>query len=80
MAIAGAMGAEAASRQWLEDLRHLRLEIDGDDLLAAGVEAGPALGAGLAAARAAKLDGRAEDREAELAAALEGASAARGRE
>ena len=51
----------------------MRLEIDGDDLLAAGVQPGPAVGAGLAAARAAKLDGRAEGREAELAAALEGA-------
>jgi tRNA nucleotidyltransferase (CCA-adding enzyme) len=73
VAIAGAMGAEAASRRWLEDLRHVRLEIDGDDLLAAGVEAGPAVGVGLAVARAAKLDGHADGREAQLAAALEGA-------
>ena len=73
VALAGALGAEAAARRWLEDLRHVRLEIDGDDLLAAGVQPGPAVGAGLAAARAAKLDGRAEGREAELAAALEGA-------
>ena len=34
---------------------------------------GPRWAPGLAAARAAKLDGRAEGREAELAAALEGA-------
>jgi tRNA nucleotidyltransferase (CCA-adding enzyme) len=73
VALAGALGAEAAARRWLEELRHVRLEIDGDDLLAAGVQAGPAVGAGLAAARAAKLDGRADGREAELAAALEGA-------
>jgi tRNA nucleotidyltransferase (CCA-adding enzyme) len=70
----GAPGAEAAARRWLDELRHVRLEIDGDDLLAAGVAPGPAVGAGLAAARAAKLDGRAGGREAELAAALEGAA------
>jgi hypothetical protein len=51
----------------------VRLEIDGDDLLAAGLEPGPAVGAGLAAARAAKLDGRASGREAELAEALRAA-------
>jgi tRNA nucleotidyltransferase (CCA-adding enzyme) len=70
---AKAPGAEAAARRWLDELRHVRLEIDGDDLLAAGVAPGPAVGAGLAAARAAKLDGRADGREAELAAALKGA-------
>ncbi len=73
VALAGALDAEAPARRWLDELRHVRLEIDGDDLLAAGVAAGPAVGAGLAAARAAKLDGRAEGREAELAAALKGA-------
>jgi tRNA nucleotidyltransferase (CCA-adding enzyme) len=73
VALAGALGAEAPARRWLDDLRHVRLEIDGDDLLAAGLEPGPAVGAGLAAARAAKLDGRADGREAELAAALKGA-------
>jgi hypothetical protein len=55
------------------------LEIDGSDLLAAGLEQGPAVGAGLAAARAAKLDGRATGREAELAEALRVAAAAGGR-
>jgi tRNA nucleotidyltransferase (CCA-adding enzyme) len=81
VALAGALGAavgapsaEAAARRWLDELRHVRLEIDGDDLLAAGVASGPAVGAGLAAARAAKLDGRTDGREAELAAALEGAA------
>jgi tRNA nucleotidyltransferase (CCA-adding enzyme) len=73
VAIAGAMGAEPPARRWLEELRHIRLEIDGNDLLAAGLVPGPAVGAGLAAACAAKLDGRADGREAELAAALEGA-------
>jgi tRNA nucleotidyltransferase (CCA-adding enzyme) len=73
VALAGALDAEGPARRWLDDLRHVRLEIDGDDLLAAGLIPGPAVGAGLAAARAAKLDGRADGREAELAAALEGA-------
>ena len=73
VALAGALGAEGRARRWLETLRHVRLEIDGDDLLAAGLAPGPALGAGLAAARAAKLDGRAEGRDAELAEALRAA-------
>ena len=73
VALAGALGAEAAARRWLEDLRHVRLDIDGDDLLGAGVEPGPAVGAGLAAAHAAMLDGHADGREAQLAAALQGA-------
>ena len=71
----GVEGAEAAGRLWLGELRRVRLEIDGDDLIAAGVAPGPALGAGLAAARAAKLDGRADGPEAELAAALKAARA-----
>ena len=43
------------------------------DLLAAGL-AGPAVGAGLEAAAEALLDGRAPDRESQLAAALDGAA------
>jgi tRNA nucleotidyltransferase (CCA-adding enzyme) len=74
VALAGGLGPESAARRWLEELRHVRLDIDGDDLLAAGVAAGPAVGAGLAAARAAKLDGRTDGRDAELAAAIEGAA------
>jgi tRNA nucleotidyltransferase (CCA-adding enzyme) len=76
VALAGALGPESAARCWLEQLRHVRLDIGGSDLLEAGVEQGPAIGRGLEAALAAKLDGRAQDREAELAVALE---AARGR-
>jgi tRNA nucleotidyltransferase (CCA-adding enzyme) len=77
VALAGALaggggGDEAvdAARRWLADLRHVRLEIGGKDLLAAGIPQGPAVGAALAGALAAKLDGLAEGREAELAAAL----------
>jgi tRNA nucleotidyltransferase (CCA-adding enzyme) len=70
VALAGALGAEEPAREWLDRLRQVRLAIDGDDLRAAGVRPGPALGAGLAAARAALLDGRASTREDQLAEAL----------
>ncbi len=70
VALAGALGAEPQARRWLDELRHVRLEIDGQDLLDAGVERGPEVGAGLARALAAKLDGRAIGRSAELAEAL----------
>lgn len=75
VALAGALGPAAAAREWLERLRHVRLEIDGRELLEAGVPEGPAVGRGLAAALAAKLDGTAAGREAELAAALQAARA-----
>jgi tRNA nucleotidyltransferase (CCA-adding enzyme) len=77
VALAGALGPERAARNWLSRLRQIRLEIDGDDLLHAGVAPGPAVGAGLRAALAAKLDGRAADRAAELREAL-GAAAGGG--
>ncbi|HEY6524218.1 MAG TPA: hypothetical protein VIY10_10640 [Solirubrobacteraceae bacterium] len=73
VALAGALGAQGPARRWLDALRHVRLEIDGDDLLAAGLKPGPAVGAGLAAARAATLDGGSEGRDAQLAEALRGA-------
>ena len=75
VALAGALGPTGAARDWLVRLRALRLEITGDDLIAAGVREGPAIGAGLAAARAAMLDGEAPDRSSQLAVAL---GAARG--
>lgn len=73
VALAGALGPADAAREWLDRLRHVRLEIDGSDLLTAGVAEGPAVGRGLRAALSAKLDGRTHSREDELAAALEGA-------
>jgi tRNA nucleotidyltransferase (CCA-adding enzyme) len=73
VALAGAMGAKGPAQRWQDEFRHVRLEIDGEDLLGAGVRPGPAVGAGLAAARAAKLDGRAQGRDAELAEALRAA-------
>jgi tRNA nucleotidyltransferase (CCA-adding enzyme) len=51
-----ATGTPEAER-WLRADRHRRLAITGEDLLAAGVPAGPELGARLWAARAALLDG-----------------------
>jgi tRNA nucleotidyltransferase (CCA-adding enzyme) len=73
VALAGALGPERQARQWLEALRHVRLSINGRDLLAAGVPEGPAIGRGLRAALAAKLDQRARGREQELAEALSAA-------
>jgi tRNA nucleotidyltransferase (CCA-adding enzyme) len=71
VALAGALGAEPQARAWLEDLRHVRLAIGGDDLLAAGVPEGPEIGARLARVLERRLDGElAPGREAELEAAL----------
>ncbi len=74
-AIALAGGDNA--RRWLDELRHVRLEITGDDLLAAGVPEGPQVGARLRSALEAKLAGRVDGRDAELAAALEQLPASR---
>jgi tRNA nucleotidyltransferase (CCA-adding enzyme) len=73
VAVAGAFGPAEKARDWLRALRHVKLEIGGADLLAAGVPEGPAVGRGLAAALAAKLDGRTSGRDAELAEALSAA-------
>ena len=62
-------GGENA-RRWLEELRHVRLEITGDDLVAAGVPAGPEVGERLRRALDRKLDDGVAGREAELRAAL----------
>ena len=65
--------ATAAARRWLHELRHVRLKIGGDDLLAAGVPAGPEIGRRLDAALAMRLDGELDDTpKAQLHAALEG--------
>jgi tRNA nucleotidyltransferase (CCA-adding enzyme) len=74
VALAGALGPAGAAREWLDRLRDVRLEIDGRDLLEAGVPEGPAVGRGLSAALEAKLDGSLAGREDELAAALRAAS------
>jgi tRNA nucleotidyltransferase (CCA-adding enzyme) len=75
LVIARALGAAWLDR-WASEWRLVRLEIDGGDLIAAGLEEGPALGRGLAGALRLKLDGElAPGREAELAAALAAAGA-----
>jgi len=81
VALAGAVGprtlgldaAGEGARAWLADVRHVRLLIAGEDLLAAGVPEGPQVGARLRAALARKLDGQlgADGSQAELNAALE---------
>jgi tRNA nucleotidyltransferase (CCA-adding enzyme) len=74
VALAGGHGAADRAAAWLEELRRVRLEIDGQDLLAAGVPQGPQIGRALRAALHAKLDGRASGREAELSEALRAVS------
>ena len=72
LALARAMGAD-----WIEHYltawRKVELEIGGDDLIAAGVPEGPAIGRGLRVARRRRLEGEVMGREEELEAALEAA-------
>jgi tRNA nucleotidyltransferase (CCA-adding enzyme) len=72
--VARAQGAEWLDR-YAEELRHVHLEITGEDLIAAGIPEGPAIGHGLEAAISGKLDGELSGREEELRIAL---AAARG--
>jgi tRNA nucleotidyltransferase (CCA-adding enzyme) len=72
LALARALGADWLD-DYLADWRHVRLEISGEDLLAAGVAEGPAVGRGLETALRAKLDGELSGREQELRAALDAA-------
>jgi tRNA nucleotidyltransferase (CCA-adding enzyme) len=69
----GRRDAADAARRWLSDLCHVRLEITGEDLLDAGIVAGPEIGRRLERALHRRLDGELQGgREAELRAALEG--------
>lgn len=72
LVLARALGAEWLDRYLLE-WRSIGLEIDGADLLAAGVSEGPALGRGLSEALRRKIDGEVEGREQELEVALQAA-------
>ena len=76
LVLARALGAGWLD-EYLERWRAVELEIDGADLIAAGVPQGPALGRGLEAALRAKLDGEVGGREQELAAALAAAGRVR---
>jgi tRNA nucleotidyltransferase (CCA-adding enzyme) len=69
--------ARALGGEWLDtymdEWRHVGLEIDGEDLIAAGIPQGPAVGRGLAAALAARLDAGATHRDDQLRIALDAA-------
>jgi tRNA nucleotidyltransferase (CCA-adding enzyme) len=67
--LARAMGADWLDH-YLTSWRKIELEIDGEDLIAAGLEQGPAIGRGLRAARHKKLEGEITGRDEELATAL----------
>ncbi|HWH96159.1 MAG TPA: hypothetical protein VNT03_20015, partial [Baekduia sp.] len=72
VAVAGARGDAQTAARFLAEWRHVKLAIDGHDLLAAGIAEGPELGRRLAAVLARRLDGEVgEGRDAELAAALD---------
>ena len=72
--LARALGATWLDR-YLTAWSKVELEIDGGDLIAAGIPQGPAVGRGLRAAKRRRLEGEIAGREQELAAAL---AAARG--
>jgi tRNA nucleotidyltransferase (CCA-adding enzyme) len=73
LALARALGAQWLDR-YLTEWRDVALEIDGEDMIAAGVAQGPAVGRGLKEALRRKLDGElVAGREEELAVALEAA-------
>jgi tRNA nucleotidyltransferase (CCA-adding enzyme) len=74
LVLARALGAEWLD-EYLQKWSAVSLEIDGADLIAAGVPQGPAVGRGLAAALRAKLDGEIDGSEQELAVALAAARA-----
>ena len=65
-AVAGARGDGEAARRWLTELRHVRPEIGGDDLLEAGLS-GRAIGAALERATEAALRGEPRDEQLRLA-------------
>jgi tRNA nucleotidyltransferase (CCA-adding enzyme) len=78
LALTLAMGAPSEPvLRWVTELSRVELEIGGDDLLAAGIPEGPAIGRALEETRRRKLDGlvsgRDEELEVALAAAREGA-------
>jgi tRNA nucleotidyltransferase (CCA-adding enzyme) len=67
--IARALGADWLDR-YAAELRYVRLEITGDDLIGEGIPEGPAIGDGLKAALSGKLDGEVSGRDEELRVAL----------
>ncbi|HEX2128766.1 MAG TPA: hypothetical protein VHF58_06070, partial [Solirubrobacterales bacterium] len=74
LVLARALGGDWLDR-YVDEWRHVRLEISGADLLEAGVAQGPAVGRGLQAALRAKLDGGVSSADEELRLALDAAHA-----
>jgi tRNA nucleotidyltransferase (CCA-adding enzyme) len=71
LGLAVALGArQAPIDRYLEHLSGARLEITGDDLRAAGIPEGPAIGRALRETLKRKLDGEVDGRENELALAV----------
>ncbi|MFI5025525.1 MAG: hypothetical protein ACHQCI_02070 [Solirubrobacterales bacterium] len=70
LVLARALGAEWLDR-YLVEWRGVELEIDGEDLIVAGIPQGPAVGEGLQVALRRKLDGEIGGREQEIEVALE---------
>ena len=71
LALALALGAPSEPvLRWVEERRSVRLEVSGEDLIAAGVPEGPAIGRALHGTLARKLDGLVSGREQELETAL----------
>jgi tRNA nucleotidyltransferase (CCA-adding enzyme) len=71
LALALALGAPSDPiLSWVTDLSGVALEIGGDDLLAAGVPEGPAIGRSLEETLRRKLDGLVQGRDEELRTAL----------
>ena len=72
LALALALGAPSEPiLRWVTELSGVRLEIGGNDLIAAGVPEGPTLGRALEETLRRKLDGLVRGREDELRTALE---------
>jgi tRNA nucleotidyltransferase (CCA-adding enzyme) len=73
IALAAGLGSPpvaAVLARWLAEYSRVRLEIDGGDLITAGVPRGPAISTGLRAALGARLDGTAPTRERQIAVAV----------
>jgi tRNA nucleotidyltransferase (CCA-adding enzyme) len=69
-ALAGARGNRESAERWLLELRDIKLEITGDDLIASGIPMGPEIGERLQRTLDRKLDGEVSGRDEELAEAL----------
>jgi tRNA nucleotidyltransferase (CCA-adding enzyme) len=76
------ISARVRGATWIDDYvrdwARVKLEIGGNDLVAAGIPQGPAIGRGLAEALRRKLDGEISGRDEELEVALAAARAASG--